>query len=438
MSKQADQQRQAGFWARRLTSAYSLGVAGLVGFGTTWYRLRGQSGSNGLRQRLGEDLPPRPAADPIWIHASSMGEVRVAGLLAHELSQHGAALIASAMTETGYNLIPQVFPEGTAPFRVPFDIPGPIQRTLAHFKPAALVLVETEWWPNLLSQSVQAGVPIFVVNGRLSERSFGRYRLGRRYWRQILRAVDLFYMRSEADAARVRRLGVDPARIRVVGAIKAVDAGNSGNGHPIPPWVEKSSGPLWIAGCTRPGEEELVLEAWAIARQTVPDLSLWIAPRHPDRFTPVARLLEKHGHVVCRWSEHESDTKAPMAGTVVLVDRLGILASLYRYADVSFIGGSLQEYGGHSPLEPALAGAPVTFGPHMDEQRDAADLLLANGLAREVWGPASLAIALLEFLDSPSAVGERQHRIKRLLETLTRNRAEVARDLVTRIKSQRV
>ncbi|MEW5875416.1 MAG: glycosyltransferase N-terminal domain-containing protein [Candidatus Zixiibacteriota bacterium] len=437
MSKQADQQHQAGFWARRLTSAYSVGVAGLVGLGATWYRLRGPSASNGLRQRFGDDLPPRPAAGPIWIHASSMGEVRVAGLFAHELRQHGAALIASAMTETGFNLIPQVFPEGTAPFRMPFDIPGPIQRTLAHFKPAALVLIETEWWPNLLLHSAEAGVPIFVVNGRLSERSFARYRLGRPYWRQVLRAVELFYMRSEPDALRVRRLGVDAGRTRVIGAIKAVDAGNNGNGHPIPPWVEKSGGPLWIAGCTRPGEEDLVLEAWAIARQSVPDLRLWIAPRHPDRFAPVARLLEQRGHVVYRWSEHEADAKPPTGGTVVLIDRLGILASLYRYADVSFIGGSLQEYGGHSPLEPALAGAPVTFGPHMDEQRDAADLLLANGLAREVWGPASLAIALLEFLDSPSAVGERQHRIKRLLETLTRNRAEVARDLIARIRSPR-
>lgn len=422
-----------GFWTRRLTDVYSATAAGLVGVGRTWYRLTGKWEGNGVDQRMGRALPDPAGDNPVWIHASSMGEVRVAGLFAHVLAAEGIPLVASAMTESGYHLIPAVFPKSTAAFRVPFDTPRPMRRTLSHFAPRALIIVETEWWPNLLLQSALAGVPVFLINGRLSERAYRRYRLGRAYWSRVLDAIRVFYMRSESDAERVRRLGVDPDRVRAVGTLKAVDPALLSGDIRIPEWADKGRGPLWIAGCTRPGEEEIILDAWSVVRRDIPDLRLWIAPRHPDRFETVAREIERPGRPLVRWSEHAAGGAMLPPDSVVLIDRMGILASLYRLADVSFIGGSLQPYGGHSPLEPALAGTPVTFGPHMDAQRDAADLLLSHGLAREVWGATSLAMSITEFLDSPVSASQRQERAARLLDNLNRTRAEVARDLISRL-----
>jgi 3-deoxy-D-manno-octulosonic-acid transferase len=363
-----------------------------------------------------------------------MGEVRVAGQFAPELTAHGHTVIASTMTETGYSLCGQIMPDIAAHFRIPFDLPGPVRRAFIHYNPCALVLVETEWWPNFLLESARAKVPVFVINGRLSKKAYGRYRLGRAYWSSVLSGVDFFYMRSSDDAERVCSLGIDPTRVRAVGAIKAIAHDENHFELELPNGSQDNGGPIWIAGCTRPGEEELILSAYTTLRREFPDLRLWLAPRHPDRFHEVAGIIAETEQSYSKWSDvgAMAGNKLP-PGKLILIDKLGVLAGLYRHATVAFIGGSLVPFGGHNPLEPALVGTPVTFGHHMDEQRDAADMLLANGLAREVWGAESLAIAVSDYLRNPIPVELRKKQIAELTERLGHTRSQVADDICWRI-----
>jgi 3-deoxy-D-manno-octulosonic-acid transferase len=428
---------KAGFWTRRLTNVYTAAARGIIGFGSVWLKSSGKWSDEGISERWGENLPQAPVTDPIWIHAASMGEVRVAAQFAAELVNRNRAVVVSTMTESGFQLCSRVLPAGVIHFRIPFDLPKPIRRMLTHFHPAALVLVETEWWPNILLECSRADVPVFVINGRLSQKAYQRYRFGRAYWSGVLSAVRYFYMRSNDDADRLRSLGVDPTLVRAAGTLKALtEVSNSGDSGTLREFRDGGEGPIWIAGCTRPGEEEYVLTALGPLREEFPNLRLWIAPRHPDRFNEVAELIEESGYQAARWSElnPESAGEFPRSD-LVLIDRMGILADLYRYAAVAFIGGSLVPLGGHNPLEPALAGTPVTFGHYMDEQRDAADMLLAAGLAREVWGSESLALTVAEILRTPLEDTVRRERAGDLLDTLRRIRAEVADDLCLRIDS---
>jgi 3-deoxy-D-manno-octulosonic-acid transferase len=363
-----------------------------------------------------------------------MGEVRVAGQFAQELVVRGHHVVASSMTESGYNLCKSVYPAGTPSFRVPLDLAAPLRRTLAHFHPSALVLVETEWWPNLLLEAASAGLKIFVVNGRISERAFRRYRLGSAYWRALLSTVEFFYMRSQEDAGRLLALGVDAGRVKASGSLKAMMPPNHLDPPPLPAALgSERDRCIWIAGCTRPGEEDIVLDAFALAKNEFPALQLWLAPRHPDRFDQVADLVAERGFPMARWSRIETGESRVPPFAVILIDQMGLLASLYAYATVAFIGGSLKPFGGHNPLEPALAGAPVIFGPHMDDQRDAAAALLAMNAATQVSDATSLADEVMTHLRHPRSAAERELCAKKVLEQFSHVRAEVAADVCVRL-----
>jgi 3-deoxy-D-manno-octulosonic-acid transferase len=366
-----------------------------------------------------------------------MGEVRVAGQFAQELAERGIAVIASVMTEPGYILSQDVYPTGTPHFRIPFDLPGPLGRTLGHFRPSALVLVETEWWPNLLLECARAGVPIFVINGRISERALRRYRLCRAYWQTLLSTVEFFYMRSQEDADRLRDLGVRPERIKASGSLKAMAPPDLLTPAAIPTALRPdANSPVWIAGCTRPGEEEIILDAFTLLRDEFPSLSLWLAPRHLDRFEKVADLIARRGLQAVRWTGIDTGHERVAPSSVVLVDQMGSLASLYVHATVAFIGGSLRPFGGHNPLEPALAGAPVIFGPHMEDQRDAAELLVALDAATQVTDAISLANAVAARLRAPWSATTRRQSVQRVLERFSHVRAEVASDICARLGIQ--
>ena len=424
---------------RILTKGYTLGMRAAAHGYSWWARRAGWWPDESARERWGRSFPESHATGPVWIHAASVGEARVAGQFANELVTHGCSVIASSMTETGYNLSKDVYPPGTTCFRVPLDLPGPVTRTLNHFRPSALILVETEWWPNLLLESSRAGLRIFVVNGRISERALRRYQMGSSFWRQLLAAVECFYMRSQQDADRLRALGVDDQRIKVAGSLKAMAALDALHPPPIPAVLRpQGDSPVWIAGCTRPGEEEIVLSAFAALSERFPNLRLWLAPRHPERFDAVARLIERHWLSAVRWSECETNPfREVRPGAVVLIDRMGGLAPLYLYATVAFIGGSLKPFGGHNPLEPALAGAPVVFGPYMEDQQDAAADLLHLGLASQVTDADALSAAVAESLRHPRTVSERAAMVETVVKQYSHVRAEVARDLCARLGVQR-
>ncbi|HUU45802.1 MAG TPA: glycosyltransferase N-terminal domain-containing protein [Acidobacteriota bacterium] len=421
---------QPSFWARRLTDVYTVGAGGVARVGAWWWKRSERWSEESIRERWTEELPPNPPPRPIWIHAASMGEVRVGGYFAEAVTARGHNIVVSAMTETGYQLCGEVYPPGTTRFRVPFDLPDPMRRAFDHLNPRALVLIETEWWPNFLTVAASRDVPVFIVNGRLSEKAFRRYRMGSAYWRSILRPVRFFFMRTQEEAERVLALGVDPWRVRAAGSLKVPTIGRRADRwEAVMEGVGIETRPVWIAGCVRPGEESAILEAYRVLRTEFPDLQLWMAPRHPDRFDKVARIVRRSGFETARWSELEPAGITPPRGAVLLIDKMGILARLYPRAAVAFVGGSLRPYGGHNPLEPALAGAPVVFGPHMEQQRDAAELLIGLGTATEVSDAASLRAAVAARLRSPEAVETRRRRARDLRERLIGIRDEVVDDL---------
>ena len=236
-----------------------------------------------------------------------------------------------------------------------------------------LVLVETELWPNLIHEAHRRGTRVALVNGRISPRSFPRYRRFRRLLGPVLAEIDAFLMQGEPHAERIRQLGAPPERVQVTGNLKfdAVEPAR------LPERLTRllqggvDRRPLWVAGSTVEGEEQLVLSAFHRVRERVPQARLLVAPRHPERFASVPALIEASGFRCLRRSA--LDPIAWQDGEVMLLDTLGELAQVYALASVVFVGGSLVPPGGHNVLEPAVAGKPVIVGPHMENFQEIAD-----------------------------------------------------------------
>ena len=368
-----------------------------------------------VRERLALRAHPPPAAPCGWIHAVSVGEAIAATPLIEGVRHRWPELplVVSTVTETGARVVRQRFGALARHRYLPLDFPGAVRRGIASIRPAFFVGMETELWPNLLRALAAGGVPAMVANGRLSDRSFRRYRLVRGAMRRMLADVRVFGMQSDEDARRMIALGATPERVVVTGNLK----------HEAPPdpagaadlWRRLAGlapqQPVWIAGSTHRGEESAVLEAHATARAKWPDLALIIAPRHPERVGEVIGLVTARGFAAVRRSELPGRVPDPTS-TVIVLDTVGELAQLYSIADVVFVGGSLAPFGGHNMLEPATRGKPVLFGPHTSNFRDAAALLLDSGGARLVHDARELGGELVRLLDDPVlrvTSGEKAH-----------------------------
>ncbi len=381
-----------------------------------------------FRERLGR-LPAglAGAGGPVvWIHAVSVGEVLAARPLLRGLRQRlpGHRLVLSTTTVTGQALARGNATGADAVFFAPFDWKAPVRAALAAVRPSLLVLVETELWPNLIHEARRAGVRVAVANGRISPRSFRRYRLLRVPLRRVLGDVDLFLMQAEAHAGRIRALGAPPARVRVTGNLKydALPAAAPRAGDTLAHLLLDGHADrvLWVAGSTVPGEEEHLLRALSEVRARVPGVRLVIAPRHPERFAEVHALAEKAGFAATRrtalgdrpWSE----------GDVLVLDTMGELAGVYPLATVVFVGGSLEPAGGHNVLEPAVAGKAVVVGPHMENFQEIADEFRREGALVQVRAPGELPATIAGLLLEPErrqAVGERARAL------VARNRGAV-------------
>jgi 3-deoxy-D-manno-octulosonic-acid transferase len=366
-------------------------VAGAPWFLYQWLRRRKYLGS--LRQRLGElpmtfNLDGEPS---IWIHAVSVGEVLAARPVADLLKSRypGFPLFVSTTTAAGQQLARRQMPEADAVFYFPMDFGFVVRRVLDQVRPRLLVLMEGEIWPNVLRECRRRGVKTVVVNGRISTRSFSRYRLLGSWLRKVLGDVDAFCMQSEESSRRAIMLGAEPSHVTVTGSLK-FDAAHL----PAPQTAGRprervlryfrvpTSRPVVVAGSTMRGEELPVLRAFRRIKRTVPQALLIVAPRHQDRFTEVMHIARGEGFAVVRRSELAVDAE-PKADVVVL-DTIGELASLYQIATVAFVGGSLVPTGGHNILEPAIHGRPIVFGPSMSNFAEIAELFLAQGAAVQV------------------------------------------------------
>jgi 3-deoxy-D-manno-octulosonic-acid transferase len=375
-----------------------------------------------LPQRLGY-LPLSFNLDgdeSIWIHAVSVGEVLTARALLPELRQRypRLRLFLSTTTMTGQQVARTNLQYVDEVFYLPFDLGFIVNRMLRLVKPRLFVMMETEIWPNLLRACAREGVRTVLVNGRISARSYPRYRFARPFFRHVLRHVDRFCMQGEESARRIIEIGAAPERVTVTGSLKfdslelAVSADPSdGPQYRIQPMRDRGRNrvlryfripperPVVIAASTLRGEEEPVLDAFQRIRATMPTALLIVAPRKPERFDEVERLARRSGWNVARRSELRVDSEP--RHDVVVLDTIGELAQLYQVATAVFVGGSLVAAGGHNILEPAVFGKPIVFGPHMENFAEIARTFLDNAAAIQIRDGRDLESVLLDLLRDP-------------------------------------
>jgi 3-deoxy-D-manno-octulosonic-acid transferase len=364
----------------------------------------------GLRQRLGYlPITLNVDGDPsIWIHAVSVGETLTAKALIADLRERypRLRLYLSTTTIAGQQVARKQLQQVDAVFYFPFDWSVIVRRTLKIVKPRLFLMIETEIWPNLLRECRARGVKTAVINGRISNRSYPRYRLVRPFFRRVLADVDRFCMQSDESARRIVDLGAEPARVTVTGSLKFDSlpaVAPVSHGRPRDPVLRyfriAPTRTVVVAGSTMKPEDAAVLRAFARIRSISPGALLVIAPRQRERFAEVERLALDEGFTVARRSNLPVDSDPRV--DVVVLDTFGELAQVYQLATIVFVGGSLADYGGHNILEPAIYGKPIVFGPHMQNFGEIADTFLANQAAVQVQSERELEEGLRALMTDP-------------------------------------
>lgn len=355
----------------------------------------------GLGQRLGLIPPFTPDSRPsIWLHAVSLGEVKAAAPLLGELRAQfpGLRIVLTTSTRTGWQAARECLSGNDVVMFPPFDLAWICRRFLRRIRPQALLVMETELWPNLFREAKRSGVPLLLVNGRVSDRAFPRYRATRFFWQRVLAQPDAILTQSKRDAERFLALGAPQDKVEVAGNLKyAIRPLFS----PIVPRLraiaeEAGAGPILVAGSTMPGEEKFLTAAIRELGQEYPRLLMILAPRHPERFASVGEELHAAGIPFVRRSAlsimspeasqggaagSDLQTKLELPG-VLLLDSIGELGAVYELANVAFVGGTLVPTGGHNILEAACFGKAILIGPSMSNFQDIADTFLRDNQSR--------------------------------------------------------
>ncbi len=316
------------------------------------------------RQHLALDLP-QPAPGCIWVHACSVGEVGSVVPLIQALQGDGYRIHLTVVTATGFAHAWRLLQNVSISY-LPWDIPGLMQRLVHRLQPGLLLLAETEFWPGMLKACQRCDIPVIGINTRLSDRSFPGYRRSSFLWRRWLKPVSMFLAQSDLDAERLAAIGVPPDRIKVAGNMKYAIAAPDVDAEQLRQRLGASDErPILVIASTHDDEEARILDMLTTWRSQRSDLLTFIVPRHPQRFDAVAELIRERGYHLRRWSE----TASGPPEEIILVDAMGVLASLYAIADIVFIGGSIVDVGGHNPLEACICGRGVVTGPYMQNFR---------------------------------------------------------------------
>lgn len=398
-----------------------------------------------LGQRLGLSFPgleKLPAERPgaIWLHAVSVGEALSSVALAKKLKEKypERPLIVSTTTITGQGIARERMPFADGVIYFPLDWAFCVRRALAAVKPAIVIVLETEIWPNFLRESGRQDVPVVFVSGRISDKSFARYerwfgRAGfflRPLMKSALDGASALLMQSEKDAERARALGAAGEKVKASGNLKYDQ--ELPKATPIADWLEAEIAkgnrrPLIVAGSVVANEEPLAIIAFGVLQGEHRNALLVLAPRKPERFEAAAQYIEDSHQKFIRRSQigvpapsgaagKGEFTKLPSDVTVVLLDSIGELASLYRVADGVFVGGSLVESGGHNILEPAAFGKVPVFGPSMENFAEMAQRFVAAEAAVQVESPEDAGVTWIELLRAPERMARMGTMAKRLVE----------------------
>ncbi|HVF36081.1 MAG TPA: lipid IV(A) 3-deoxy-D-manno-octulosonic acid transferase [Candidatus Saccharimonadia bacterium] len=341
--------------------------------------------------------------ESIWVHAVSVGEVNAAVPLIEALMRRYAdqPFVITTVTPTGSERVQKLFGGRVFHVYLPYDLPASVERYLDRVRPKLAVIMETEIWPNLFFECHARGIPIVVANARLSERSLRGYGPVRPLARAALQCASEVAAQSQADADRLLALGANPATLSIAGNVKF--------DMEVPPGLDAAGGdvratwgatrPVWIAASTHEGEELPAIEAHTRVLKRFPDALLLLAPRHPERFRPVAQLCRQYGF---RSAVRSEDMVAARDTECFVIDTLGELLLFYAASDVAFVAGSLEPIGGHNVLEPAALGKPVVVGPHTFNFAEITESLIADGAALRVGGAAELGDAVLRLFAEPA------------------------------------
>ena len=403
-----------------LVYSFLLGLAFLIVIPIYFVKLRVlKKESLHLVERLGFKVPERTTSKPfLWIHAVSVGEVlSLQNLIGEIKGAHPDWEIGfSTLTNTGYKVAAAKLKDVNRLFFVPLDFGWPVRRFFKRLRPDLLVLAESEFWPRLLREARRFRCPVFLVNGRVSGRSFRR--LSRLKWgsKLLLKNIDRFLVQTAQDKERLEAVGVESGRVAISGNLKCetrMPALGESEIRRLRTELSIEDGKkVLIAGSIHRGEEEKLLAAFREARIRRQDIQLVLAPRHPDKFGDIEKSFDGSSLVVCR----KTGYKPGRPWDVLILDTLGELARFYALSDAAFIGGSLIPRGGQNLLEPAYYGKPIYFGPHMDNFAALAQLFVKSGGARIVEKPEELAEMFL-WCD-PRALEEMGRKAKELLNSL--------------------
>ena len=358
----------------------------------------------------------------IWIHAVSVGELFVALRFIEEYRKEhpGSLFVVSTNTSTGHALAEQKLDSRDVLIYFPLDLPVVMNRVFNVLKPLRLILVECEFWPNLVRQAHKRGIPVSLINGRISDSSFKGYMLLRPFTRRLLAMINPVCMQGRQDAERIIAMGAWPETVKMLGTAKydlpppAVDADNKARAVLGEIFVPENA-LILVAGSTWPGEEEVLCKIYKNLRQKYPELFLVLAPRHAERRETVVKTLEVQNLSYALRSCSPGDlARRP---DVLVVDTTGELMSFYAAADVVFVGKSLCEHGGQNPIEPALFGKAIVVGPNMENFPSVMDDFISTKALRQVRDSQELEKAIGELLDDSSARAQLGDAARNVVET---------------------
>jgi len=392
-----------------------------------WRSRRAPAYRRRIAERFGFFARPAALQNTIWVHAVSVGETIAAAPLVRTLiaSHPDSRVVLTTMTPTGSERVRDLFGDSVFHVYAPYDLPDCIARFLQRVRPRALIIMETELWPNTIHACARRGIPVLLANARLSEKSARGYARFRTLTRALLRQLNTVVAQNATDGQRFVQLGLPQERLLVGGSIKfdiELDPELIARAaRTRASWRAAGHRLIWIAASTHAGEDEMVLAAHRRLRALAGDVLLILVPRHPERFDSVAQLIERDGFSCVR----RSSGREPDAQTAVLLgDTMGELLALYGLADMAFVGGSLVERGGHNMLEPGAWGMPLLTGRSDFNFREISALLQEAGALRKVDDADQLADALVELAANDAERARRGARARAVVES---NRGALSR-----------